>query len=39
MAEAAVEKFLAAVREEQFQQQYFADVPLSTIEAMAQASA
>ena len=39
IAEAAVEKFLAAVREEQFQQQYFADVPLSTIEAMAQASA
>ncbi|MBW4634046.1 MAG: DHH family phosphoesterase [Iphinoe sp. HA4291-MV1] len=35
LAEAAVEKFLAAVREEQFQQQYFAEVPLSIIEAIA----
>ncbi|MBW4627568.1 MAG: single-stranded-DNA-specific exonuclease RecJ [Brasilonema octagenarum HA4186-MV1] len=34
-AEAAVEKFLAAVREEQFQRQYFAEVPLSVIEAIA----
>ncbi|MBW4592565.1 MAG: DHH family phosphoesterase [Brasilonema angustatum HA4187-MV1] len=34
-AEAAVEKFLAAVREEQFQRQYFAEVPLSIIEAIA----
>jgi single-stranded-DNA-specific exonuclease len=36
LAEAAILQFLAAVREEQFQQQYFADVPLSTIEAIAQ---
>ncbi|MCC5657758.1 DHH family phosphoesterase [Nostoc sp. XA010] len=35
LAEAAVERFLAAVREEQFQQQYFAEVPLSTIVAIA----
>ncbi|NMG20410.1 single-stranded-DNA-specific exonuclease RecJ [Brasilonema bromeliae] len=35
LAEAAVEKFLAAVREEQFQRKYFAEVPLSTIEAIA----
>ncbi len=34
-ADAAVAKFLAAVREEQFQQQYFAEVPLSTIVAIA----
>ncbi len=35
LAEAAIGQFLVAVREEQFQQQYFADVPLSTIEAIA----
>ncbi|MBD2522963.1 DHH family phosphoesterase [Nostoc sp. FACHB-133] len=35
LADEAVAKFLAAVREEQFQQQYFADVPLSTIVAIA----
>jgi single-stranded-DNA-specific exonuclease len=35
LADAAVARFLAAVREEQFQQQYFADVPLSTIVAIA----
>ncbi|MEH2347939.1 MAG: DHH family phosphoesterase [Nostoc sp.] len=35
LADAAVTKFLAAIREEQFQQQYFADVPLSTIMAIA----
>ncbi|MEH2009576.1 single-stranded-DNA-specific exonuclease RecJ [Nostoc sp.] len=34
-AEAAVAQFLAAVREEQFQRQYFAEVPLSTIVAIA----
>ncbi|MEH2423873.1 MAG: DHH family phosphoesterase [Nostoc sp.] len=34
-AEAAVARFLAAVREEQFQRQYFAEVPLSTIVAIA----
>jgi single-stranded-DNA-specific exonuclease len=34
-ADAAVEQFLAAVREEQFQRQYFAEVPLSTIMAIA----
>jgi single-stranded-DNA-specific exonuclease len=34
-ADAAVAKFLAAVREEQFQRQYFAEVPLSTIVAIA----
>jgi single-stranded-DNA-specific exonuclease len=34
-ADAAVARFLAAVREEQFQQQYFAEVPLSTIVAIA----
>ncbi|RCJ24194.1 single-stranded-DNA-specific exonuclease RecJ [Nostoc sp. ATCC 43529] len=33
-AEAAVTQFLAAVSEEQFQQNYFAEVPLSTIVAM-----
>ncbi|OUL37668.1 single-stranded-DNA-specific exonuclease RecJ [Nostoc sp. T09] len=33
-ADAAVAKFLAAVREEQFQREYFAEVPLSTIVAM-----
>ncbi|MEH2441412.1 single-stranded-DNA-specific exonuclease RecJ [Nostoc sp.] len=35
LADEAVTKFLAAVREEQFQQQYFAEVPLSTIMAIA----
>ncbi|MEB3177649.1 MAG: single-stranded-DNA-specific exonuclease RecJ [Nostocaceae cyanobacterium] len=35
IADAAVEQFLAAVREEQFQRQYFAQVPLSTIQAVA----
>ncbi|WP_392479751.1 DHH family phosphoesterase [Nostoc sp. C110] len=35
LADEAVARFLAAVREEQFQQQYFADVPLSTIVAIA----
>ncbi|MEH1777645.1 MAG: DHH family phosphoesterase [Nostoc sp.] len=35
LADAAVARFLAAVREEQFQQQYFAEVPLSTIVAIA----
>ncbi|MEA5604324.1 single-stranded-DNA-specific exonuclease RecJ [Nostoc sp. UHCC 0252] len=35
LADAAVAQFLAAVREEQFQQQYFAEVPLSTIIAIA----
>jgi len=30
-----IEKFLAAVREEQFQRQYFYEVPLSTIQAIA----
>ncbi|MBD2245009.1 single-stranded-DNA-specific exonuclease RecJ [Nostoc sp. FACHB-888] len=35
VADAAVARFLAAVREEQFQQQYFAEVPLSTIVAIA----
>ncbi|MBN3877383.1 MULTISPECIES: single-stranded-DNA-specific exonuclease RecJ [unclassified Nostoc] len=34
-ADEAVARFLAAVREEQFQQQYFAEVPLSTIVAIA----
>ncbi|WP_193195112.1 single-stranded-DNA-specific exonuclease RecJ [Nostoc sp. MG11] len=34
VADAAIVQFLAAVREEQFQQQYFAEVPLSTIIAM-----
>ncbi|MEH2244266.1 single-stranded-DNA-specific exonuclease RecJ [Nostoc sp.] len=34
-ADAAVARFLAAVREEQFQRQYFAEVPLSTIVAIA----
>ncbi|BAY97047.1 single-stranded-DNA-specific exonuclease RecJ [Tolypothrix tenuis PCC 7101] len=33
-ADAAAGKFLAAVREEQFQREYFAEVPLSTIVAM-----
>ncbi|MCC5643945.1 DHH family phosphoesterase [Nostoc sp. CHAB 5824] len=33
--DAAVARFLAAVREEQFQRQYFAEVPLSTIVAIA----
>ncbi|WP_414526674.1 single-stranded-DNA-specific exonuclease RecJ [Nodularia chucula] len=31
IANAAIEKFLAAIKEEQFQQNYFAQVPLSTI--------
>lgn len=35
----AIEKFLAAVREEQFQRQYFYSVPLSTIQAIALATA
>lgn len=35
LADEAVARFLAAVREEQFQQQYFAEVPLSTIIAIA----
>jgi single-stranded-DNA-specific exonuclease len=35
----AIEKFLAAVREEQFQRQYFYEVPLSTIQAIALATA
>ncbi|MEH2026346.1 single-stranded-DNA-specific exonuclease RecJ [Nostoc sp.] len=35
LAKEAVARFLAAVREEQFQQQYFAEVPLSTIVAIA----
>ena len=34
-ADAAVSQFLAAVQEEQFQQQYFAEVPLSMIVAIA----
>ncbi|MCC5636657.1 DHH family phosphoesterase [Nostoc sp. CHAB 5844] len=34
LADAAVTQFLAAVSEEQFQQQYFAEVPLSTIVAI-----
>ncbi|MEH2061681.1 MAG: single-stranded-DNA-specific exonuclease RecJ [Nostoc sp.] len=35
LADAAATRFLAAVREEQFQRQYFAEVPLSTIVAIA----
>ncbi|OKH12860.1 single-stranded-DNA-specific exonuclease RecJ [Fischerella major NIES-592] len=35
LAETAIAKFLAAVREEQFQRQYFAEVPISTIQAIA----
>ncbi|QFS48290.1 single-stranded-DNA-specific exonuclease RecJ [Nostoc sphaeroides] len=35
LAQEAVARFLAAVREEQFQRQYFAEVPLSTIVAIA----
>jgi single-stranded-DNA-specific exonuclease len=35
LSESAVAQFLAAVREEQFQRQYFAQVPLSTIIAIA----
>ncbi|TVP61167.1 MAG: single-stranded-DNA-specific exonuclease RecJ [Nodularia sp. (in: Bacteria)] len=35
ITDAAVEKFLAAIREEQFQQNYFAEVPLATIMAIA----
>lgn len=34
-SEVAIGKFLAAIREEQFQRQYFAQVPLSTIQTMA----
>ncbi|MBR8834016.1 MAG: DHH family phosphoesterase [Stigonema ocellatum SAG 48.90 = DSM 106950] len=34
LAETAIAQFLAALREEQFQQHYFATVPLSTIEAI-----
>ncbi|BBD60472.1 exonuclease RecJ [Nostoc sp. HK-01] len=34
LADAAVTQFLAAVSEEQFQQQYFSEVPLSTIVAI-----
>ncbi len=34
----AIKKFLAAVREEQFQRQYFYEVPLSTIQAIAQSA-
>ncbi|MBO3460667.1 single-stranded-DNA-specific exonuclease RecJ [Aetokthonos hydrillicola Thurmond2011] len=33
--EVALAQFLAAVREEQFQREYFAEVPMSTIEAIA----
>ncbi|MFB2771421.1 DHH family phosphoesterase [Pelatocladus sp. BLCC-F211] len=35
LAEAAIVKFLDAVREEQFQRQYFTEVPISTIQAIA----
>ncbi|MFH7028430.1 MAG: DHH family phosphoesterase [Heteroscytonema crispum UTEX LB 1556] len=35
LAETAVEQFLAAIREEQFQLEYFAEVPISTIQAIA----
>jgi single-stranded-DNA-specific exonuclease len=35
LAETAITKFLAAVREEQFQREYFAEVPISTIQAIA----
>ena len=35
LSDTAVTRFLAAVREEQFQRQYFAQVPLSTIVAIA----
>jgi single-stranded-DNA-specific exonuclease len=35
LADAAVNQFIAAVREEQFQQKYFAEVPLNTILAIA----
>ncbi|MBI1242554.1 MAG: single-stranded-DNA-specific exonuclease RecJ [Nostoc sp. RI_552] len=34
VTDAAVERFLAAINEEQFQQNYFADVPISTIKAI-----
>ncbi|MDF5713028.1 MAG: single-stranded-DNA-specific exonuclease RecJ [Rhizonema sp. NSF051] len=33
--ETAIAQFLAAIREEQFQREYFAEVPLSTIQAVA----
>ena len=33
--ETAIRQFLAAIREEQFQREYFAEVPLSTIQAVA----
>lgn len=35
LADVAVSQFIAAVREEQFQQKYFAEVPLNTILAIA----
>ncbi|KOP23787.1 single-stranded DNA exonuclease [Hapalosiphon sp. MRB220] len=35
LAETAIIKFLDAVREEQFQRQYFTEVPISTIQAIA----
>ena len=35
-AGSAIAQFLAAVREEQFQREYFAEVPLSTIQAISQ---
>lgn len=35
LAEGSIMQFLAAVREEQFQQEYFSEVPISTIEAIA----
>ncbi len=35
LAETAIVKFLDAVREEQFQRQYFTEVPISTIQAIA----
>jgi single-stranded-DNA-specific exonuclease len=38
LAETAAEKFLAAIHEEQFQREYFAGVPLSTIVTMIQTS-
>jgi single-stranded-DNA-specific exonuclease len=35
LAEPLVKQFLAAVKEQQFQQQYFAEVPLTTIQSFA----
>ncbi|MDF5726845.1 MAG: single-stranded-DNA-specific exonuclease RecJ [Rhizonema sp. PD38] len=35
LVETAIAQFLAAIREEQFQREYFAEVPLSTIQAVA----